>query len=123
MRFSSACGAARIIENVSGKQGKAPGMRVVRAARFGTPEVLETIEAPDPVAGPGQVVIGVSVTDVLFVDTQIRRGQHRDYFTVEPPYVPGAGVAGEWIPAGSAGASSRRRATATPNGLRPSQRI
>jgi NADPH2:quinone reductase len=75
-------------------------MRVVQATRFGGPEVLATAEATDPVAGPGQTVIGVSVADVLFVDTQIRRGQHRRYFTVEPPYVPGAGVAGEVIAIG-----------------------
>jgi hypothetical protein len=30
--------------------------------------------------GAGQVVIGVFVADVLFVDTQIRRGWHREYF-------------------------------------------
>jgi len=49
-------------------------MRVVQATRFGGPEVLETSAAPNPVAGPGRVVIGVSVADVLFVDTPIRRG-------------------------------------------------
>jgi NADPH2:quinone reductase len=76
-------------------------MRLVQATRFGGPDVLEAIEAPDPVAGPGEVVIGVSVPDVLFVDTQIRRGLHRKYFMVEPPYVPGAGVAGEVVSIGA----------------------
>jgi NADPH:quinone reductase len=76
-------------------------MRAVQAARFGGPEVMETIEVPDLVAGAGQVVVGVSVADVLFVDTQIRRGLHRAYFTVEPPYVPGAGVAGDVIGIGA----------------------
>jgi NADPH:quinone reductase len=70
------------------------GMRVIRATRFGDPEVLVAGEAPDPAAGPGQVVVGVSVADVLFVETQIRRGLHGEYFQVTPPYVPGAGVAG-----------------------------
>jgi hypothetical protein len=32
-------------------------MRVVEATRFGGPEVLVLNEAPDPVAGPGQVVV------------------------------------------------------------------
>ena len=36
-------------------------MRVVRAAEFGGPEVLVPGEAPEPAAGPGQVVVAVSV--------------------------------------------------------------
>ncbi len=89
-------------------------MRVVQATRFGGPEVLETSEAPNPVAGPGQVVIGVAVADVLFVDTQIRRGWHREYFTVTPPYVPGAGVAGRCAAWGRRGAA-RPAADAVPS--------
>lgn len=69
-------------------------MQVVQAMRFGSPEVLVTSEAPDPVAGPGQVVVDVSVADTLHLDTVIRRGQF-PFPVVEPPYVPGAGVAGE----------------------------
>ncbi|HEY0807295.1 MAG TPA: NADPH:quinone reductase, partial [Pseudonocardiaceae bacterium] len=36
-------------------------MRVVLATRFGGPEVLVLGRAPDPTAGPGQVVVEVSV--------------------------------------------------------------
>lgn len=75
-------------------------MRVVQAMQFGSPEVLVTSEAPDPVAGPGQVVIGVSVAPVLMLDAQIRGGWGDEWFGVKPPYVPGAGVAGEVISAG-----------------------
>ncbi len=75
-------------------------MRVVQAMAFGGPEVLVSSEAPDPVAGPGQVVVGVSVAPVLFVDTQIRRGWGGEWFTVKPPYVPGFGVAGQVISVG-----------------------
>jgi NADPH:quinone reductase len=69
-------------------------MRQVLATQFGGPEVLTTSTAPDPVAGPGQVVVDAAVADTLFVDTQIRRGWGREYFTAHPPYVPGNGVAG-----------------------------
>jgi NADPH2:quinone reductase len=69
-------------------------MRMIQVTRFGDPEVLVAGTAPDPDAGPGQVVVGVSVADVLFVETQIRRGLVREYFQVTPPYVPGGGVAG-----------------------------
>ena len=69
-------------------------MRVVQAMRFGGPEVLVVREAPDPVAGPGQAVVDVAVAHVLFVETQVRQGWGRDYFPMQPPYVPGDGVAG-----------------------------
>jgi NADPH:quinone reductase len=69
-------------------------MRQVVATQFGGPDVLTTSTAPDPVAGPGQVVVVAAVADTLFVDTQIRRGWGREHFTVQPPYVPGNGVAG-----------------------------
>lgn len=74
-------------------------MLEIRAARFGGPEVLVAVEAPDPVAGPGQVVIAVSVADTLHLDTVLRRGAF-PFPVVEPPYVPGGGVAGEVIAVG-----------------------
>nr|BFE99485.1 hypothetical protein GCM10020241_11610 [Streptoalloteichus tenebrarius] len=75
-------------------------MKVVRATRFGGPEVLVVGEAADPVAGPGEVVVEASVVDVLFVEAQIRSGWGGEYFTVEPPYVPGGGVAGRVVAIG-----------------------
>jgi NADPH2:quinone reductase len=75
-------------------------MRMVEATEFGGPEVLVMSEAPDPVPGPGQVVIEVAVAPVLFVETQIRRGWGGEWFNVKPPYVPGAGVAGRVISMG-----------------------
>lgn len=71
----------------------------IQATRFGEPEVLVADEAPDPVAGPGQVVVGVSVADTLHVDTVLRRGAF-PFPVVEPPYVPGGGVAGEVVAVG-----------------------
>ncbi|HEY0540321.1 MAG TPA: zinc-binding dehydrogenase [Actinoallomurus sp.] len=75
-------------------------MRVVHVERFGGPEVLVAADAADPVAGPGQAVIGVSVADVGFVETQIRAGGFGEHFAVTPPYVPGHGVAGQVISVG-----------------------
>ncbi len=75
-------------------------MQVVQAMRFGGPEVLVASEAPDPTAGPGQVVIDVFVAPVLTLEAQIRSGWGGEFFTVKPPYVPGAGVAGEVISVG-----------------------
>lgn len=69
-------------------------MRAVEVTRFGGPEVLTLRELPDPVAGPGQLVVDVAAVDVLFVDAKLRRGWGQEWFSVEPPYVPGNGVAG-----------------------------
>jgi NADPH:quinone reductase len=69
-------------------------MREIQAMRFGGPEVLEVREVPDPAPGPGQVVVEAAAVDTLTIETLIRRGMARQWFPVEPPYVPGGGVAG-----------------------------
>jgi NADPH2:quinone reductase len=69
-------------------------MRIVEVTKFGGPEVLAVREQADLEAGAGQVVVDVAAVDVLYVDTRIRAGWGREYFTVTPPYVPGNGVAG-----------------------------
>ncbi|MDT0318666.1 zinc-binding dehydrogenase [Streptomyces millisiae] len=69
-------------------------MRVAQVTRFGGPEVIEARELPDPVPGPGEVVIRVAAADTIFVETQIRAGWNADWWGVVPPYVPGGAVAG-----------------------------
>jgi NADPH2:quinone reductase len=75
-------------------------MLVVEVSRFGGPEVLAARQVPDPVAGPGQVLVRTTAADVLLVDVMIRYGLGVDYFPIRPPYVPGNGVAGTVISAG-----------------------
>ncbi|MER7505744.1 zinc-binding dehydrogenase [Nonomuraea pusilla] len=67
-------------------------MRAVVLRRYGGPEELVAEDVPDPVAGPGQVVIEVAAAGITFVETQVRadRGPRR----VELPAVLGNGVAG-----------------------------
>lgn len=69
-------------------------MRAVYATKFGGPEVLEVREVPEPVPGPGEVLVDVATADVMFLDTRLRSGWGTDFFPVEPPYVPGGAVAG-----------------------------
>ncbi|GAA4024148.1 zinc-binding dehydrogenase [Allokutzneria multivorans] len=75
-------------------------MRAVRVNGFGGPEVLELAEVPEPVPGPGEVLVEVSTVDVLFLDASLRRGWGAEYFGLEPPYVPGNGIAGRVTAAG-----------------------
>jgi NADPH2:quinone reductase len=56
--------------------------------------VLATISVPDLVPGPGEVIIAVTVADVLLLDAVIRPGRAAAWFPITPPYVPGNGVAG-----------------------------
>ncbi|NLU69825.1 zinc-binding dehydrogenase [Streptomyces sp. HNM0574] len=69
-------------------------MRVAQVTRFGGPEVIETVELPDPVPGPGEVVVEVAAADTIFVETQVRSGWAAEMWGVTPPYVPGGAVAG-----------------------------
>jgi NADPH2:quinone reductase len=69
-------------------------VQAIEVRRFGPPDVLELRELPDPVPGPGQIVVSTAASDVLFVDTMIRSGKGADYFPIRPPYIPGNGVGG-----------------------------
>src|SRR5258708_14839153 len=76
-------------------------MRAVVLTEFGPPTQLSLAELPDPVAGPGQVVISVGFAGVTFVETQIRSG-HPPHPSMAPPLpvVLGNGVGGTATAAG-----------------------
>ena len=50
-------------------------MRAVVLHEFGPPEALVAAEVPDPLPGPGQVLIEVEIANVTFVETQVRAGR------------------------------------------------
>src|SRR5687768_12883419 len=56
-------------------------MKAIRVHEFGGPEMLKLGEAPDPIPGPGQVVVRLLAVGVNPVDTYIREGRH----AVRPP--------------------------------------
>ena len=73
-------------------------MKAIRVASFGDPGVLHLCEAPDPVAGPGQVVVRVRAVGVNPVETYVRSGAYARL--PELPYTPGVDGAGEIESAG-----------------------
>ncbi|QRP47318.1 zinc-binding dehydrogenase [Amycolatopsis sp. FDAARGOS 1241] len=68
-------------------------MRAVWLREFGGPEVLVAGEAPDPVPGPGQVLVEVAFVNVTFVETQFR-ASGTGPFAAALPMIPGNGVGG-----------------------------
>lgn len=68
-------------------------MRAVWLREFGGPEVLVPGAAPDPVPGPGQVLIEVAHANLTFVETMFRATGFGP-FTGSPPLIPGNGVGG-----------------------------
>ena len=53
-------------------------MKAAFIDRFGGPEVLTYGDQPDPLAGPGQVVVEVSAASVNGADWRVRAGQYRE---------------------------------------------
>ena len=49
-------------------------MKAIRVHQFGGPEVLRLEDVPDPVPGPGQVVVRIRAAGVNPVETYIRQG-------------------------------------------------
>jgi NADPH:quinone reductase-like Zn-dependent oxidoreductase len=49
-------------------------MKAVRFSRFGSPEVLEIVDLPDPHAGPGQIRVAVHAVGVNPTDWKLRMG-------------------------------------------------
>ncbi|GJF27333.1 NADPH:quinone reductase [Kitasatospora sp. NE20-6] len=68
-------------------------MRAVWLTEFGGPGVLVAGEAPDPVPGPGEVLVDVAFANITFVETQFR-ASGRGPFAARPPLIPGNGVGG-----------------------------
>src|SRR5438046_1299185 len=61
-------------------------MKAILCTRFGGPDDLELEELPDPVAGPGEVVVDVKAAALNFFDTLIIAGkyQHKPPFPFSP---------------------------------------
>lgn len=68
-------------------------MKAVRLHEHGDPDVLRFEDVPEPLPGPGQVLIRVEAARVNFADTMRRRNMPYPYPS-EPLFTPGGEVAG-----------------------------
>ena len=71
-------------------------MRAIVVSELGGPEVMAMGEWPEPVAGPGQVVVEVAAAGVNFIDIYRRSGVYKQ----PVPYVPGSEGAGRVVAVG-----------------------
>ncbi|HEY3844747.1 MAG TPA: NADPH:quinone oxidoreductase family protein [Acidimicrobiales bacterium] len=73
-------------------------MRAVICHELGPPSLLKVEERPDPVPGPGQVLVEVEAAGVNFVDGLFIAGRYQ----IKPalPFTPGSEVAGRVAAAG-----------------------
>ncbi|BDD82229.1 quinone oxidoreductase [Tsukamurella pulmonis] len=71
-------------------------MRAITVTEHGGPEVLTYGEAPDPVPGPGQVLVRTSAIGVNFIDTYFREGM----YPTTLPYIPGSEGSGTVVALG-----------------------
>ena len=67
-------------------------MRAIQITEFGGPEVLHLTELPDPVAGPGQLLVEVDTAGVNYADTHTVEDSYLSRTSL--PLVPGAEVVG-----------------------------
>jgi len=66
-------------------------MKAIRVHQFGGPEVLQCEDVPQPVPGPGQVLVRVHATGVNPVETYQRSGSNP---SLRLPWTPGMDAAG-----------------------------
>jgi len=71
-------------------------MRAIVVNQLGGPETMVLGEWPDPVPGPGQVVVDVAAAGVNFIDIYRRSGVYKQ----PVPYVPGSEGAGTVVSVG-----------------------
>ena len=65
-------------------------MNSIRVHKTGGPEVLRIEEIPDPVPGPGELLVNIEAIGVNFIEIYQREG----LYTVPRPFTPGSEAAG-----------------------------
>src|SRR6202140_5150028 len=75
-------------------------MKAVVVHQYGGPEVLKFEEYPDPVAGPGDVLVRVAASSVNPIDYKRRAGLTKDFYPLKFPGLIGVDMAGTVVKVG-----------------------
>ena len=76
-------------------------MKAIVVHQYGGPEVLKFEEYPDPVAGPGQVLVRVAAASVNPIDYKRRAGLTKDFYPMHFPSLIGVDMAGTVVKMGT----------------------
>jgi NADPH:quinone reductase-like Zn-dependent oxidoreductase len=75
-------------------------MKAVVLHEYGAPEVLKFEEYPDPIPGPGEVLVRIAATSVNPIDYKRRAGLTKDFYPIKFPGLIGVDMAGTVIKVG-----------------------
>src|SRR6204780_5122352 len=75
-------------------------MKAIVVHEYGGPEVLKFEEYPDPVPGPGEVLVRVAATSVNPIDYKRRAGLTKDFYPINFPGLIGVDIAGSVVTVG-----------------------
>ena len=75
-------------------------MKAVVVHQYGGPEVLKFEEYPDPVAGPGEVLVRVAASSVNPIDYKRRAGFTKAFYPMQFPSLIGVDLAGTVVKLG-----------------------
>jgi len=76
-------------------------MKAVVVHQYGGPEVLKFEDYPDPVPGPGEVLVRVAATSVNPIDYKRRAGLTKDFYPLQFPGLIGVDLSGTVAKIGS----------------------
>jgi NADPH:quinone reductase-like Zn-dependent oxidoreductase len=75
-------------------------MKTIVVHEYGGPEVLKFEEYPDPVPGPGEVLVRVAAVSVNPIDYKRRAGLTKDFYPMHFPSLIGVDMAGTVVKVG-----------------------
>ena len=75
-------------------------MKAIVVHQYGGPEVLKFEDYPDPVPGPGEVLVRVAATSVNPIDYKRRAGLTKDFYPLQFPGLIGVDIAGTVVKIG-----------------------
>jgi NADPH:quinone reductase-like Zn-dependent oxidoreductase len=75
-------------------------MKAIVVHEYGGPEVLKFEDYPDPVPGPGEVLVRVAATSVNPIDYKRRAGLTKDFYPIKFPGLIGVDIAGTVVKVG-----------------------
>jgi len=64
-------------------------VKAIQYSEHGPADVMHYVDLPDPVAGPGQILVKLEAASVTPFDWKLRAGHLQNHFTLPMPSVPG----------------------------------